>query len=274
VTDLNTISDCSPFAAPGQYPSSLPTTPSQEVNERGETVVVQVPANTTILVPEGDGVRAVDITTVTYHPCGLVPWSMFNDSFVLSASTANGTARLVCNGEAFDRAGNPLISNMLCAKRGIAWPSDVNAKYAPLTADARAKSLTAEGWPSALNTSILSPYVQNGWYLGEPGHRIPDPADEDLMVWMRLSALSSFTKLYRRIDADLEPGTYYVSFLQRFDVSGFGGKKYFILTTTSWIGGPNFLLGALYIAAGATCLVLGVAFIAKYMATPKRVGTL
>ena len=149
----------------------------------------------------------------------------------------------------------------------------IHAKETP-SRTAFANTLTYKGWPTAKNTSALSVYLQRGWYVGEVGHRIPNPADEDLMVWMRLASLNDFQKLYRKITVDLQPGTYFLQFRQRYSVDDFGGKKYFVLSTTSWIGGKNYFLGGLYIATGCICLILAAAFFAKYLTTPRRVGAL
>lgn len=53
-----------------------------------------------------------------YNPCGLIAWSMFNDTFILRNTTG-----IVCNG--------PSPDNVLCTKEGIAWSSDVQTKFKP-----------------------------------------------------------------------------------------------------------------------------------------------
>jgi hypothetical protein len=254
IYDKETLSDCEPFAAPGQY-----------TNLDGK--------NTTVEFVNASAGKVVNLKDFTYYPCGLIAWSMFNDSFMLSRDDTGGPT-LICNGEAFDEAGNPTLPNMPCAKKGIAWPSDVGTKFVTPPKAAFDNALTYKGWPLVKNTSDLSIFLQNGWYIGEIGHKIPNPTDEDLMVWMRLASLSGFQKLYRRITVDLKPGPYFLQFRQRFKVDDFGGKKYFVLSTVSWIGGKNYFLGGLYIATGCICLILAAAFIAKFLTTPRRVGSL
>ena len=65
--------------------------------------------------------------------------------------------------------------------------------------------------------------------------------DEDFVVWMRVAALPSFKKLYRKIPKGaLKKDTAYVLEVHdRFPVAGFKGGKHFVLSTTSWIGGKN-----------------------------------
>lgn len=48
---------------------------------------------------------------------------------------------------------------------------------------------------------------------------------------------------------------------QDFLVETFGGKKRFILTTGSWIGGKNPFLGICYIVIGSLCVVFGFVFL-------------
>ena len=65
--------------------------------------------------------------------------------------------------------------------------------------------------------------------------------DEDFVVWMRVAALPSFKKLYRKIPkgALKKDTTYVLEVHSRFPVADFKGGKHFVLSTTSWIGGKN-----------------------------------
>jgi hypothetical protein len=127
-------------------------------------------------------------------------------------------------------------------KQGIAWPSDVKNKFHNPPANA-------------------------------PGIRtIPDFEDEDFIVWMRTAGLPNFKKLYRIIDTSLDPGTYQVQIQNNYPVSAFGGKKYVVISTTSWIGGKNPFLGWAYIVVGVICFVQGVAFALKHWISPRKLG--
>lgn len=219
----------------------------------------------------------VSLDSVVYNPCGLIAWSMFNDSFVLSRTDGVSTSTIICDGEAFTDIGDPKNAStvMPCVKKGIAWSSDVGVKYVAVPPP-YTKQLSYQGWPltTSTNTTPLATFVKNGWYLNEVGHRIPNPIDEDFMVWMRIASLSSFRKLYRRITVDVLPGLYQISIKQRSDYRAFNGKKTFVLSTCAWIGGKNYLLGGVYVASGATALIVAIAFLVKHMTTPKRVGSL
>jgi len=108
---------------------------------------------------------------------------------------------------------------------------------------------------------------------GTPGIRvIPDLEDEDFIVWMRTAGLPDFKKLYRIIDQDLEVGTYTILITSRYPVESFSGKKHFVLSTTTWIGGKNPFLGYAYIVVGAICLVQGIIFALKHKVSPRKLG--
>jgi len=155
-----------------------------------------------------------------YLPCGLIAWSLFNDTFVL-------------------RDGNESIP---LRKKGIAWSSDVKDKFNNPPADA-------------------------------PGIRvIQDFEDEDFIVWMRTAGLPNFKKLYRIIDEDLKKGTYQVEIENNYPVSQFDGRKFVVLSTTTWIGGKNPFLGWAYIVVGIICFLQGVVFGIKHKVSPRKLG--
>jgi hypothetical protein len=127
-------------------------------------------------------------------------------------------------------------------KEGIAWSSDVKSKFHNPPADA-------------------------------PGVRvIADFEDEDFIVWMRTAGLPNFKKLYRIIEQDLEKGTYEVDIANNYPVSSFDGKKFIVLSTTSWIGGKNPFLGWAYIVVGIICFLQGIAFGLKHAISPRKLG--
>lgn len=90
--------------------------------------------------------------------------------------------------------------------------------------------------------------------------RFTKGTSEDFMVWMRLSAYRTWKKLYRRIEEDLTKGDYWVKINSRYPVSGFGGKKFFFISQTTWFGGPNLPLAISYIVVGCISLSIAVFF--------------
>ncbi|CUG88791.1 Hypothetical protein, putative [Bodo saltans] len=239
-----------------------------------------------VIVNTSSGFR--DLRGALYHPCGLVPWSMFNDSIALMRrSSVDGTTSLVCDGDAFDILGNPTNTANLgqCEKRGVAWNNVAGVIYNPVPdLDANPDLLTHRGWLDACeqlqHDSSLTElgddnwlmYACKGWYLGEPGHKIPNPIDEDLWVWNRIASFATFKKLYRRITVDLPPGDYAFRVVQRWDVSSFGGTKALVLENTGWIGSKNHFLGFLFLAAGALALVFSIVCVAMNMMQPPRLS--
>jgi len=155
-----------------------------------------------------------------YLPCGLIAWSLFNDTFVLRK----------------DNVSIPL------KKKGIAWSSDVDKKFKNPPEDAKGIRI------------------------------IEDFEDEDFIVWMRTAGLPNFKKLYRIIEVDLEQGDYEVQIENNYPVSDFNGRKFVVLSTTSWIGGKNAFLGWAYIVVGIVCFVQGVAFAIKHKISPRKLG--
>ncbi|CAM41847.1 conserved hypothetical protein [Leishmania braziliensis MHOM/BR/75/M2904] len=213
----------------------------------------------------------------TYNPCGIAPWSKFNDTFVLyrkltpaevlQASISgvpvlhggvDGTTpvELICNGTDFGLKGEPLDGSVAvnrCSKMGISWKADRNIRFHNMT-------LREDWWSLYYPYPTTNEYLRNGWYLDEPGHSLPDPSDYDLQVWMRASFTSNFRKLYRIIDMPLYPGTYLVDISEFYDVVSFRGRKSVVLQHTNWIGGPNIGLGVIFILMGCLSFILGVTF--------------
>lgn len=220
----------------------------------------------------------VDASQAIYNPCGLIPWSLFNDSVVLEKEDAlTGNVTLVCETSNYQASGAKMLPRGSCTGSGIAWSTDPGVRFMS-PALVPGTVLTSTGWSvaSADNTPTATSYSDSwgyyaarGWYTGEAGHRLPSADDEDLMVWMRLALMADFRKLFRIIDVDLEPGSYRFTIFQRYDVRSFGGKKSLVLTTSNWIGGQNYWLGGLYIGVGAVCAVLSLAFLVKYLTTPQ-----
>jgi len=127
-------------------------------------------------------------------------------------------------------------------KTGIAWKSDKEKKF-------------KNPPPSVVGVRV-----------------IPDFEDEDFIVWMRTAGLPDFKKLYRIIDTKLVQGEYKVTVQSNYPVDSFSGKKYVVLSTTTWIGGRNSFLGFAYIVVGAICLLQGALFALKHKVSPRKLG--
>ncbi|KAG6382563.1 hypothetical protein SASPL_157763 [Salvia splendens] len=165
-------------------------------------------------------------------PCGLIAWSLFNDTYMLSKNDA----ALQIN------------------KKDIAWRSDRTHKF---------------------GSNIYPKNFQNGTLIGggKLDESIPLSQQEDLMVWMRTSALPTFRKLYGRIETDLEANEKITVTIQNnYNTYSFNGKKKLVISTATWIGGKNDFIGKMYMAVGGTSIVLGVIFSLLYVFKPRPLG--
>ena len=128
---------------------------------------------------------------------------------------------------------NTSIANIPITDQGIDWPSD-NKYFNPKLPD--------QMW---LNTS--NPRVR---------------------VWMRVSALPDFRKIWGKIDGNLAAGNYIVtieysiaSVIIDYDLTSIHGSKYFVLSQTNDLGGRNYFLAIMYFIVGGVCLAFMLLFL-------------
>eukprot|EP01006_Ploeotia_vitrea_P048852 TRINITY_DN67282_c6_g1_i1.p1 TRINITY_DN67282_c6_g1~~TRINITY_DN67282_c6_g1_i1.p1 ORF type:complete len:397 (+),score=47.80 TRINITY_DN67282_c6_g1_i1:33-1193(+) len=209
-----------------------------------------------------------------YAPCGLIAYSMFNDTFHIYEQTGDepcnepsaihdaNNCPLICATKTTDKEeekAQASFPNIQCTFKNIAWSSDRNKKFD-----------TPYDKPYITADSAEPYYYNEGPIAGVPGregHLIPSQTDEDFMVWMRTASLPTFRKLYRIFpDRKFEKGTkLWILVSDRYDVSSFGGEKFVILSTTTWIGGKNYFLGVAYVVIGCVCFVLALIFFIKHL---------
>ncbi|KAG9511228.1 Cell cycle control protein 50A, partial [Fragariocoptes setiger] len=184
-------------------------------------------------------------------PCGAIANSIFNDTFELK----------------FD--GNQPVT---ISKYGIAWSSDKTIRFQ--------NPSSHENLAKAFEGTVKPPNWPKPVYELDDDSRNNGFQNEGLMVWMRTAALPTFRKLYGIIGNDqvkkdtgkdlLPRGNYTLEIDYNFPVTAFGGKKRFILSNTSWLGGKNHFLGIAYILVGCLCFVLSAIFVVIH----KRYGKL
>lgn len=149
---------------------------------------------------------------------------------------------------AFAVDGSPVAVN----EKGIAWKSDLEYKFGSYNA-------------SNFNTDPAT----------RGGGTITGPVDENehFVVWMRTAALSTFRKLWGKIEVDIPAGAIVtVDVANRYNTYKFDGSKHLVLSTTSWLGGKNDFLGFAYLAVGALCVALSLVFVYFNFYPPRRLG--
>jgi hypothetical protein len=104
---------------------------------------------------------------------------------------------------------------------------------------------------------------QSDWGI-ESGH---------FLVWMRIAGLPRFRKLWGKVDQELKAGTTLRVFYQHnFEVAQFSGRKAFVISTSTALGGRNDFLGYGYMIVGGLCLVFGPGFLWHRLQCGRELG--
>ncbi|KAK3000169.1 hypothetical protein RJ639_023434, partial [Escallonia herrerae] len=183
-------------------------------------------------------------------PCGLIAWSLFNDTY----SFSRGTHKLRVN------------------RKNIAWKSDRNHKFGKQVYPFNFQNGTLIGG-GKLDPNI--PYVRSIVLQYEAVYRFKWKLSdqEDLIVWMRTAALPSFRKLYGRIEEDLNvDDVVVVNLLNNYNTYSFGGTKKLVLSTSSWLGGRNNFLGMAYTSVGFSSVLVAFVFLLLHVRKPRPYG--
>ncbi|KAF8019489.1 hypothetical protein BT93_G0236 [Corymbia citriodora subsp. variegata] len=165
-------------------------------------------------------------------PCGLIAWSLFNDTYKFSVNN------------------NPLDVN----KRNIAWDSDREHKFG---SDVYPRNFQSGGLigGAKLNSSIP---------LNEQEDLIVWMRTAALPTFRKL-----YGRIEVDLEANKKIT---VTIKNNYNTYDFGGEKHLVLSTASWIGGKNDFLGVAYLAVGGICLFLAIAFILVYVLKPRPLG--
>ncbi|KAL5219556.1 hypothetical protein ABZP36_020240 [Zizania latifolia] len=177
--------------------------------------------------PEGNTVDGAPIV-----PCGLIAWSMFNDTFAISV-----------NKKAIE-----------VNKKDIAWKSDKNNKFGRDIYPSNFQKGSLIGG-AKLNESIP---------LSEQEDLIVWMRTAALPTFRKL-----YGRIETDIMANDQVT---VVIQNNYNTYSFGGSKALVLSTTTWIGGKNNFIGVAYLTVGSICLFLAVGFIVLYMVKPRTLG--
>ncbi|KAJ3682015.1 hypothetical protein LUZ60_014588 [Juncus effusus] len=165
-------------------------------------------------------------------PCGLIAWSLFNDTYQFSV-------------------GNRAIE---VNKKNIAWASDKSHKFGKDVYPKNFQKGPLVGGAS-LNESIP---------LSEQEALIVWMRTAALPQFRKI-----FGRIERDLQRNDQIT---VTIQNNYNAYSFGGKKKLVLSTASWIGGKNNFLGLAYLSVGGLCLALALFFIALYVFKPRTLG--
>eukprot|EP00253_Pinus_taeda_P003258 PITA_03258 len=165
-------------------------------------------------------------------PCGLIAWSLFNDTYN------------------FSRGDTSLTVN----RKGIAWKSDREDKYGNDVFPTNFQNETPIGG-ATLNSSIPLSGDEDlmVWMrlAALPTFRkLYGRIEEDLK----------------------ENDSITVNLFNNYNTYTFGGTKKVVLSTTSFLGGKNNFLGIAYLTVGALCIFLAMVFLFMHITRPRLLG--
>ncbi|XP_076949030.1 ALA-interacting subunit 3-like [Bidens hawaiensis] len=168
----------------------------------------------------------------TIVPCGLVAWSMFNDTFIFSTND----------------------NELPVTKKDISWKSDRDHKFG--------KDVFPKNFQNG--TLIGGARLSESIPLSEQEDLIVWMRTAALPTFRKL-----FGKIEVDLKAG---DTINVVLENNYNTYSFNGKKKLVLSTSSWLGGKNNFIGIAYLAVGGLCFVLAVTFTLIYLVKPRRLG--
>jgi len=165
-------------------------------------------------------------------PCGLIAWSLFNDTYTFVHNSKNLTVN----------------------KKDISWKSDRDHKFGSDVFPKNFQKGTLIGG-KMLNSSIP---------LSEQEDLIVWMRTAALPTFRKL-----YGRIH--VDLK-ENDTITVRLENNYNTYSFGGKKKLVLSTATWLGGKNDFLGFAYLIVGGLCFFLAFAFTLLYLIKPRKLG--
>ncbi|XP_058766805.1 ALA-interacting subunit 3-like [Vicia villosa] len=165
-------------------------------------------------------------------PCGLIAWSLFNDTYSFSIKGSNLTVN----------------------KSGISWKSDREHKFG--------KDVHPQNFQ---NSSIIGgAHLDKSIPLSEQEDLIVWMRTAALPTFRKL-----YGRIEEDLKAGVLIN---VMLKNQYNTYSFNGKKKLVLSTTSWLGGKNDFIGIAYLTVGGLCFFLSLAFTIVYFVKPRQLG--
>lgn len=165
-------------------------------------------------------------------PCGLVAWSLFNDTY----SFSRGTEELNVN------------------KKNIAWKSDRDHKFGKQVYPFNFQNGTLIGGGK------LDPNIP----LSDQEDLIVWMRTAALPTFRKL-----YGKIEEDLQAN---EVIVVQLSNNYNTYSFGGKKKLVLSTSSWLGGRNNFLGMAYLSVGSCSILIALLFLLLHVKNPRPYG--
>ncbi|KAK2425270.1 ALA-interacting subunit 1 [Trifolium repens] len=165
-------------------------------------------------------------------PCGLIAWSLFNDTYKFSMNNKDLTVN----------------------KKNIAWSSDRGSKFG--------KNVYPKNFQSG--ELIGGAKLDESIPLSEQEDLIVWMRTAALPTFRKL-----YGKIESDLEANAEID---IVIQNNYNTYEFGGKKNLVLSTTTWIGGKNPFLGMAYLVIGGLSLFCAIGFILLYVIKPRPLG--
>ncbi|KAJ8773903.1 hypothetical protein K2173_009334 [Erythroxylum novogranatense] len=162
-------------------------------------------------------------------PCGLIAWSLFNDTYKFSVR-------------------NKLLD---VSKKNIAWKSDREHKYG------------SDVYPKNFQSGVLigGAKLNSSIPLSEQEDLIVWMRTAALPTFRKL-----YGRIEESLQAN---DVIEVVIQNNYNTYSYNGKKTVILSTTTWIGGRNQFLGIAYLSVGSLCLFIAILFILVFVLRPR-----
>jgi hypothetical protein len=165
-------------------------------------------------------------------PCGLIAWSLFNDTYSFSRNNQNISVN----------------------KKHISWKSDRDSKFGKKVFPHNFQKGTLKGG-KILNESIP---------LSDQEDLIVWMRTAALPTFRKL-----YGKIEVDLAAK---DVIQVTLDNNYNTYSFDGKKKLVLSTTTWLGGKNDFIGIAYLTVGGICFFLAMCFTVVYLVKPRQLG--